>query len=143
MEIDAAQIKTSLKKWPDELYAQAFPGTLHNFVQKGGLAKFQKIALNATKEKAAKLSVESKEGYDWVYALIWSEEHLLSKPFETWTVDDLCQLNACMTRLTDRTKGQYRTGIAYWPIDLNPTDQARMKSVEFACRRNIPLPQSY
>lgn len=111
-------VPAALTKWPITLYAQAFPGKEQTFVKSGDLEKIKRIAVSGTKEKAVKLAEETKEVYDWVFALTWAEEHLLNKPFETWTIDDLCGLNACLTRLTETTEGKFRDGSAFWQLKV-------------------------
>lgn len=130
MEISKLAKEVALTTWPDAFYAQVFPGKTLKFVERGELAKFKDAALKATKENTATLKLESKEAYDWIYALIWAEKHLLTKPFEKWTLNDLCTLNACLTRLTEETQGKFRPAAAWWETkELTEQERARYNKI--------------
>ena len=114
------EAKTPLTGWPGYFYDNVYQGAPYNFELEDKLERYKKNATapDCTKAKADQslLTEKSRVVYDWIYALEWSKTHLLSKPFVTWTVQDLDELNRCLTRLSIDAPGTHRTLTALWPL---------------------------
>ncbi len=106
-------MKKALNEWPESFYSHISPGLVYDFKTKEKLELYKKNATDphCTKSTAdtSSLSSKSRIVYDWLYTLEWSKKYLLSKPFQTWTVEDLNNINKCLTRLTSEEPGIYQT----------------------------------
>ena len=121
------ETKAPLTQWPGYFYDNVYQGAPYNFELNGTLERYKKnaTAADCTKTRAdcSSLSEKSRVTYDWIYALEWSKVHLLIKPFATWTVQDLDDLNKCLTRLSTDTPGLHRTLTALWPLYTPAADE--------------------
>ena len=137
----APDTSAAIKRWPAYFYTNVYPGAKLKFVSEGKLEQVANTALNATPEKASSLSTASKETYDWVYALRYTEQYLLCKPFEEWTVADVNTVNQWVARLTAAKPGVWRGAeekdlmqtVPRWiKRVLKPEETALLKKIEAA-----------
>lgn len=66
---------------------------------------------------------------DWIYAVTQAEKKLLTKPFETWTFEDLATLSAWLTRSTCPQPGSLRTNGVKWLLRKVTTEESKRLDV--------------
>lgn len=125
--------KSSITKFPQPIFGHFCQGVFRAWAQdQKKLETVKKNALRATKANTMKISVPDKEAYDYVHCLQQLENTgLVAKPFETWSVADIQQVNAWLTRLQVDEPGKFREVDTAWPIrDLSPAEQLRLAKIQ-------------
>lgn len=141
--LHAADDKKTITQWPSYIYNEVYPGASFKFdATPAKLARIKAFALKRDKRNAAKLKDEHKEGYDWVGALLWAEKNLLKKPIKHWTVQDLCDLNAEVLKLTDGSPGILRTQHVWWALkDFNDDIKNEINGIMRKRDEGVQLPE--
>jgi hypothetical protein len=134
-------IAAPITKWPLFLYSEPFPGSVGNpLAMQAYVDALVKKASTITKEvaDAQKLEEVERVRLDWVYALHNIEKKLLQKPFETFTVEDICSIASWLTRLTAQHPGVYRTHELKWPIRrISREEQERIDRIDALPEKDI------
>ncbi len=114
--------KTATKTWPPSFYDEPWNGAERMAHTHEELLALRKKATNSKKDspEIASLSLPEKIHLDWIFTLNSTENHLMSKPFETWDRNDIRLIAYLLGRLSLEKPGTYRTcetGIAIIPPD--------------------------
>ena len=124
---------SAITEFPPHIYGHFCQGIVRSWSQDPvKLETLKKNTLRATQSNTTKLSTADKEAYDYVYCLQKLQTSgLLAKNFKNWSVYDIIQVNAWMTRLQTEEPGKFRSDDTAWPIrDLSDEEKMRLYKIQ-------------